>query len=57
MTEVPALAARLALGWDLGSRCNVDLRGLIFRLIMADEHTTPKLALLLASSCQWEEQW
>lgn len=52
MTEVPALAARLALGWDLGTRCNVDLRGLIFRLIIADEHTTPKLVSLLVSRCQ-----
>ena len=47
MAEALALTARLAFVWDLESRCNVDLRGLIFRMIIADEDKTPKLVFLL----------
>ena len=35
----------------------MDLKSLPLRLIIADEHTTPKMALLLVSRCQWDEQW
>ena len=47
MAEAPALTARLVFVWDLESRCNVDIRGITFRMIIADEDKTPKLVFLL----------